>query len=132
MVVLSSGCPGNEATGIGFSGEHRVGIKRRRVKRALGLLFVKSGINRHDKNNGSGMGRIQCALQCPVSRPLFDRDQCTASKTPEKVKSLLELTALNRWAELHEIRGAALFLASDASSFMTGASLYVDGGWNAQ
>jgi len=52
-------------------------------------------------------------------------------KEPEKVKSLLNLTALNRWAELPEIRGAALYLASDASSFMTGASLYVDGGWTA-
>ena len=80
MVVLSSGRPGYEATGIGFSGKHRVGIKRRRIKRALGLLFVKSGINRHDKNNGSGVGRVQCALQCIVSRTLFDRDQCAASK----------------------------------------------------
>jgi len=52
-------------------------------------------------------------------------------KTPEKVKGLLGLTMLNRWAELEEIRGAGLFLASDASSFMTGASLYIDGGWTA-
>ena len=42
------------------------------------------------------------------------------------------LNAMNRWAELHEIQGAALFLASDASTFVTGASLYVDGGWAAK
>ena len=50
-------------------------------------------------------------------------------KTPDKVKSLLALTAMNRWGELHEIMGAALFLASDASSYVTGSELYVDAGW---
>ncbi len=73
---------------------------------------------------------VRCNALCPG--PFLTEINVPLLKTPEKVQSLLELTALNRWAELHEIRGAALFLASDASSFMTGASLYVDGGWNAQ
>lgn len=51
---------------------------------------------------------------------------------PEKYQAFVAKIPMGRWGDLHEVAGAALFLASDASSFVTGSALFVDGGWTAQ
>jgi NAD(P)-dependent dehydrogenase (short-subunit alcohol dehydrogenase family) len=51
---------------------------------------------------------------------------------PVKYKAFVEKIPAGRWGEPHEIAGAAVFLASDAASFVTGSALFVDGGWTAQ
>ena len=70
---------------------------------------------------------VRCNALCPG--PFLTEMNKPLLKQPERVNKLIRLTAMNRWAEMHEIKGAALFLASDASSYVTGSELYVDGGW---
>ncbi|HEY6168765.1 MAG TPA: glucose 1-dehydrogenase [Verrucomicrobiae bacterium] len=59
-----------------------------------------------------------------MNKPLLD--------DPEKYKAFVAKIPMGRWGELHEIEGAAIFFASPASSFVTGTTLLVDGGWTAQ
>jgi len=51
---------------------------------------------------------------------------------PVKYQEFVKKIPMGRWGELDEIAGAVVFLASPAASFITGSSLFVDGGWTAQ
>jgi len=51
--------------------------------------------------------------------------------TPEGQALARRRTFLRRYGEPHEIAGAAVFLASDAAAYITGAMIPVDGGWSA-
>ena len=51
---------------------------------------------------------------------------------PKKYADFVAKIPIGRWGEPHEVAGAAVFLASDAAGYVTGTTLYVDGGWTAQ
>lgn len=51
---------------------------------------------------------------------------------PKAYQQFVANIPMGRWGELKELTGAVVFLASDASSFVTGSSLFVDGGWTAR
>ena len=61
----------------------------------------------------------------------FPAEQNRKVLNPDRVKSIMSKTPMNRFGEAHELIGATLLLASDAGSFITGTELVVDGGFDA-
>lgn len=76
-----------------------------------------------------GMHGVRINTICPT----FVRTALT-QKTfddPERLSWIQKKIKLGRVAEVEDIMGAAVFLASDAAAMITGTSLLIDGGWTA-
>ena len=67
---------------------------------------------------------------CPG--PFLTEMNQPVAASPEQFEFFRSRIPLGRWGNPPEIAGAALFLVSDAASFVTGSTLFVDGGWTAQ
>lgn len=66
--------------------------------------------------------------------PTFVRTALTQStfENPERMAWVMDKIKLPRVAEVEDMMGAVLFLASNASAMVTGTALKVDGGWTAE
>ncbi len=83
------------------------------LSRELGVEFARRGV------------RVNALCPGPVSTPLL---QELFAKDPEKAARRLVHLPMGRFAEVGEIAQAALFLASDESSYVTASTFLVDGG----
>ena len=83
--------------------------------RALAVEWGPLGVN----VNAVGPG----VIETPLTKPFFEDETFRAS--------VLAKIKLGRIGAVEDLMGAALYLACDASSLVTGTSLVVDGGWTA-
>lgn len=85
------------------------------LTKALASAWASDGI----RVNAIAPGWIKTDL----TRGLFEDEKRSAS--------ILERTPMGRWGEPPDVAGAAVFLCSEASRFITGAILPIDGGYSA-
>jgi NAD(P)-dependent dehydrogenase (short-subunit alcohol dehydrogenase family) len=83
------------------------------LSRELGVEFARRGV------------RVNALCPGPVNTPLL---QELFAKDPEQAQRRLVHLPMGRFAEAREIAQAALFLASDDSSYVTASTFLVDGG----
>jgi NAD(P)-dependent dehydrogenase (short-subunit alcohol dehydrogenase family) len=86
------------------------------LSRELGVEFARAGV------------RVNALCPGPVNTPLL---QELYANDPEKAARRLVHLPMGRFAETREIADAALFLASDESSYITASTFLVDGGLSA-
>jgi NAD(P)-dependent dehydrogenase (short-subunit alcohol dehydrogenase family) len=92
---------------------------------------TKAGIVQMARGLATELGpdgvRVNCIAPGVVDTPLT----APIKSKPDWYEAYAKRNALGRWASAEEMIGPVLFLASDASSYVTGAVLFVDGGWTA-
>ncbi|MEM7052853.1 MAG: SDR family oxidoreductase [Acidobacteriota bacterium] len=73
--------------------------------------------------------RVNVLSPGPIETPIYDRMGLPAEAVQEFGKQVLDATPMGRWGTSEEMAKAALFLASDDSSYMAGSEIIADGGF---
>ena len=100
------------------------------LSRAITYSVAKAGIKNLTQNLGREWGAK--GVRVNTLRPGFFPTEWNRKNfiTPDREKAIFGHTPMNRYGEPSELTGATLWLASDASSFVTGAEIAVDGGFS--
>lgn len=89
----------------------------------------KAGINHVTKSMANGWAKSGIRVNA-IAPGWFSTDLTEAvRKNKGRYAELTARIPMGRWGNPEELGGAAVFLASDASSYVTGQTIVVDGGW---
>ena len=99
------------------------------LSKAITYSVAKAGIKNLTQNLGREWGTK--GVRVNALRPGFFPTEWNRKNfiTPEREIAILGHTPMKRYGEPHELIGATLWLASDASGFVTGAEIAIDGGF---
>lgn len=114
----SRGCIVNISSGAAFLGQPR----------ALGYSASKGAVKMLTQSMAADLGidgiRVNAIAPGVIVTPMTDATR----SDPQRLEKFMVRIPLGRLGEGHEIAGAAVFLASDLATYVTGVTLPVDGG----
>jgi NAD(P)-dependent dehydrogenase (short-subunit alcohol dehydrogenase family) len=115
----------------GLIGQDLSVYKNTEMHENMSYATIKGGIHNLTRQMASYYGQFNIRVNtiCPggLSGHVAGKSK---TQNPHFVKQYIEKTPLKRMGRADEIASTALFLASEASSYITGATIVVDGGWS--
>lgn len=97
-----------------------------------GYVAAKGGLRMMTKALAVDLGPSGIRVNALVPGYIHTDMTAASFADPERRAQRARHTCLGRWGEVEDLIGAAIFLASDASRYMTGQDLVMDGGWTAK
>jgi len=94
----------------------------------------KGGVMQLTRAMAEAWSAAESGITCNAIAPGFFKTGLTSNlyKQEQVIDALARQTIIGRNGELGDLKGMAIFLASPASDYMTGQTLYLDGGWTAK
>lgn len=94
----------------------------------------KGGVMQLTRAMAEAWSGNESGITCNAIAPGFFKTGLTSGLYDQKevINALARQTIIGRNGELDDLKGVAIFLASAASAYITGQTIYVDGGWTAK
>jgi NAD(P)-dependent dehydrogenase (short-subunit alcohol dehydrogenase family) len=97
-----------------------------------GYVASKGGVKSLTKSLAIDYAKLNIRVNCLSPGYIHTNMTNESYLNPIKYNERLNKTILNKWGNVNDLVGASIFLLSDASSYITGSEILVDGGWTAK